>query len=83
MSGNTEDSIAPVSNPKHKPLKRTPSRVQFFVEKNLTSNHVQRGFRQEDSPSDSWKSEYSGTDLRKTTFYSDSLIPTIGKNRFL
>ncbi len=61
----------PILLTKKKPLKREKSRVQFFIENDPSrdaNSHANRGtdhHRLEDSPSESWKSEYSGTDLRK------------------
>ena len=53
---------------KNKPLKREKSRVQFFIENEPSRDNTNRmtdQHRKEDSPSESCKSEYSGTDLRK------------------
>lgn len=56
-----------VLSTKKKPLKREKSRVQFFLESGPTANNrTGDRHRMEDSPSESWKSEYSGTDLRKS-----------------
>jgi hypothetical protein len=50
-------------SPRKRILKKEKSRVQFFIE-NDSEQSVNRS-RMEDSPTESWKSEYSGTDLRK------------------
>lgn len=58
-----------------KTIRRDKSRVQFFVDGDSThvTNRVDRNQRTEDSPADSVKSEYSGTDLRKC-FNSHSVV---------
>lgn len=55
----------PILSTKKKVLKREKSRVQFFIESDPTSTRTADRHRMEDSPSESWKSEYSGTDLRR------------------
>lgn len=58
----------PILTSRRKPLKREKSRVQFFLENDASANRATSELhRLEDSPSASWKSEYSGTDLRKLT----------------
>jgi hypothetical protein len=48
-------------------LRREKSRVQFFIENDPpTANRPNDRQRMEDSPTESWKSEYSGTDLRQS-----------------
>ena len=58
----------PIILTKKKVLKREKSRVQFFIENDPpTANRPNDRQRMEDSPTESWKSEYSGTDLRQST----------------
>lgn len=57
----------PILLNKKKLLKREKSRVQFFIENDPpTANRPNDRQRLEDSPTESWKSEYSGTDLRQS-----------------
>lgn len=56
----------PILLNKTKVLRREKSRVQFFIENDPpTANRPNDRQRLEDSPTESWKSEYSGTDLRQ------------------
>lgn len=65
----------PILLNKKKLLKREKSRVQFFIENDPpTANRPNDRQRLEDSPTESWKSEYSGTDLRQLKLHSLEIV---------
>ena len=65
-NGDTQKSTDDNASKRKNRLRKVPSRVQFFIESNLSEQMNRTVNRQhlEDSPTESFVSEYSGSDLR-------------------